>query len=39
LLDRLERDEAEVELLKGKILLQAAPFMAQIEILTSMKEG
>jgi len=37
LLDRLERDEADVERLKDKVLLQAAPFMAQIEILTSMK--
>jgi transposase len=37
LLDRLERDEAGVELLKGKILLLAAPFTAQIKILTSMK--
>jgi len=37
LLDRLERDEADVETLKNRILLEAAPFMAQIEILTSMK--
>jgi len=37
LLDRLERDEADVETLKDRILLEAAPFMAQIEILTSMK--
>jgi len=37
LLDRLERDEADVELLQDKILLHAAPFMAQIDILTSMK--
>jgi transposase len=37
LLDRLERDEADVELLKNKALLQAAPFMAHIEVLTSMK--
>jgi transposase len=37
LLDRLERDEADVEALKDQVLLQAAPFMAQIEILTSMK--
>ena len=37
LLDRLERDEVDVELLKDKILLHAAPFMAQIDILTSMK--
>jgi transposase len=33
----LERDEAYVEALKGKILLLAEPFMAQIEILTNMK--
>ena len=37
LLDRLQRDEADVEELKERILLQAEPFMAQIEILTSMK--
>jgi transposase len=37
LLDRLERDEADVELLQNKVLLQAAPFMTQIQILTSMK--
>jgi hypothetical protein len=37
LLDRLEQDEADVEALKEQVLLQAAPFMAQIEILTSMK--
>jgi len=37
LLDRLERDEADMETLKDRILLEAAPFMAQIEILTSMK--
>ena len=37
LLDRLERDEADVELLKDKVLLLAAPFTAQIDILTSMK--
>jgi transposase len=37
LLDRLERDEAETEELKNKVLLQAEPFMEQIEILTSMK--
>jgi transposase len=37
LLDRLERSEADVELRKDKVLLHAAPFMAQIEILTSMK--
>jgi len=37
LLDRLERDEADVETLKDQVLLHASPFMAQIEILTSMK--
>jgi hypothetical protein len=37
LLDRLERDEADVEELKQQVLLNAAPFMKQIEILTSMK--
>ena len=37
LLDRLEHEEADVELLKDKILLHAAPFMAQIDILASMK--
>ena len=37
LMDRLERDEADVEVLKDRILVQAAPFMEQIEILTSMK--
>jgi transposase len=37
LLDRLERDEEDVEALKEQVLLHATPFMAQIEILTSMK--
>jgi len=37
LLNRLERDEADVEVLKDQILVKAEPFMAQIEILTSMK--
>jgi len=37
LLDRLERDEADVEVLQDKILVQAEPFMTQIDILTSMK--
>jgi transposase len=37
LLDRLERDEADVDSLKDKILLLAEPLTAQIEILTSMK--
>ena len=37
LLERLEREEANVQELKKQILLQAAPFMAQIAILTSMK--
>ena len=37
LLDRLERGEADVEVLKGQVLQQAIPYMAQIDILTSMK--
>jgi transposase len=37
LLDRLERDEGDVERLKGQILVGGSPFMAQIDILTSMK--
>ena len=37
LLDHLEHSEADVELLQNKILLQAAPFMKEIDILTSMK--
>jgi len=37
LLDRLERDEVDVEELEKQVLLHAAPFMEQIEILTSMK--
>ena len=37
LLDRLERDEADVEELENQVLIQAVPFMKQIEILTSMK--
>lgn len=37
LLDRMERDEQDIQALKDRILLQASPFMAQIEILTSMK--
>jgi transposase len=37
LLDRLEREEADTETLKERVLLAAEPFMAQIEILTSMK--
>jgi transposase len=37
LLDRLERDEADEEALKEQVLLAAEPFMAQIDILTSMK--
>jgi transposase len=36
-MDRLERDEGDVEELKGQVLLAAEPFMAQIDILTSMK--
>ena len=37
LVDHLEQSEADVELLQNKILLQAAPFMKEIDILTSMK--
>ena len=37
LMDRLERDEADVEVLKARILLYAEPYMTQIDILTSMK--
>jgi transposase len=37
LMDRLERNEGDVEVLKEQILLAAKPFMAQIDILTSMK--
>jgi transposase len=37
LLNRLERDEGDIETLKEQILFLAEPFMAQIEILTSMK--
>jgi len=37
LLDRLECEEADVEALKDEIMLRAAPFMRQIELLTSMK--
>jgi transposase len=37
LLDRLERDEADVAELKEQILNMAEPFMEQIAILTSMK--
>jgi len=37
LLNRLERDEADVEELQNQVLIHGAPFMAQIEILTSMK--
>jgi transposase len=36
-LDRVERSEEEVKALKERILLQGAPFMKQIDILTSMK--
>jgi transposase len=35
--DRLERDEADVEALKDRVLLAAEPFVPQIDILTSMK--
>jgi transposase len=37
LMDRLERGEADTEALKDHVLLAAEPFMAQIDILTSMK--
>jgi transposase len=37
LMDRLERDEEDTEALKDQVLLAAEPFMAQIDILTSMK--
>jgi transposase len=37
LLDMLERIEGDVEGLKEQVLLAAAPFIAQIDILTSMK--
>jgi len=37
LFDQLEFIEAQVELLKKQILLQAAPYIKEIEILTSMK--
>jgi transposase len=37
LMDRLERDEADVEALKERVLIHAAPFIEQIRILTSMK--
>ncbi|MDR2406505.1 MAG: IS110 family transposase [Bacteroidales bacterium] len=37
LMDRLERDEADVEALKEQVLLHAEPYMGQIDILTSMK--
>ena len=37
LLDRLKRDEADVEELEKQVLIQAEPYMEQIEILTSMK--
>jgi transposase len=37
LLDRLERDEGDIEGLENKVLEEAAEFMPQIEILTSMK--
>ena len=37
LLDQLERNESDIEKLQEDILYYAAPFMAEIEILTSMK--
>jgi hypothetical protein len=36
-MDRLERDEEDVEELKDRVLLAAEPFMAQTDILTGMK--
>jgi transposase len=36
-MDRLERDEADVAILKEQVELQAEPFIEQIDILTSMK--
>jgi transposase len=37
LMDRLERDEGDEEAVKERILAAAEPYMAQIELLTSMK--
>jgi transposase len=37
LLDRLERDEGDVDVLKERILMAGAPFMREIDILSSMK--
>jgi transposase len=37
LMDRLEREEADMKALREQVLLAGRPFMAQIEILTSMK--
>jgi transposase len=37
LMDRLERDEEDIRVLKEQILLHAEPFMREIVILTSMK--
>jgi transposase len=37
LMDRLERDEADVEALKRRVPVHAAPFMDQIRTLASMK--
>jgi hypothetical protein len=37
LLDRLERDEGDVETLKERILPAGAAFMREIDLLTSMK--
>jgi transposase len=39
LMDRLERNEADVEALKERVLLHADPYLGQIDILTSMKGG
>jgi transposase len=37
LMDRLERDEEDIRFLKEQVLVHAAPFMREIDILTSMK--
>jgi transposase len=37
LLDKLERDEADLASLKEEILLRAAPYLKEIDILTSLK--
>jgi transposase len=37
LMDRLDRDEGDVEILKERVLLAADPYMARIDMLTRMK--